>query len=87
MIEKMDNNRWAKWVYEWSKHDSKWNRMYESITCKYDMHRVMTYENWATWSVERWKKVINEHVKEGGRNEWKEKMRQKSSLAMLPWPK
>ena len=56
------------------------NKMCENKTGKYGMHRVMSYENWAAWSVGRWKKVINEHVKEGGRNKWKENMRQRSSL-------
>ena len=79
-LEKMDGNRWAKWVYEWSKHDSKWNGMCENKTGKYVMHGVMTLANWAAWSMDRWKKVINEHVQEGGKNEWKENMRGKDTL-------
>ena len=44
------------------------------------MRREMTFDNWEAWSNERWKREINESVKEYGKSKWREGINQKSSL-------
>ena len=44
-LQKMDGNRWARLVYEWSRTGSKWNRMCEKMIDECQMRREVTFDN------------------------------------------
>lgn len=79
-LEKMNGDRWARKVFEWSKQSSKWNKMCNKRIEKYGMRGIMMGESMQMWSPERWKKEIGRRVQEVARDEWAENMRNKSSL-------
>ena len=79
-LQQTDENRWARQVYEWTKHRSKWNGMCEKLIYEYKMRRKMVYEKWDNWGNERWKKEINVKVQDRGREVWREGMNGKSTI-------
>ena len=79
-LGKMDDNRWARKVYEWTSLESRWKRATVKIKRKCELERFTQSEVMLWLGINELNTTVNERVQERECGKWAQSLWEKSSV-------
>ena len=79
-LEEMEERSWARKVYEFSKDGSRWSKMCRRLERRYDGQIRLGRQEVREGGTTRMKREINKCVQRKGWEEWRQGMREKTTL-------